>query len=117
MGARGGQQHPAPQSAGLALGLLEELNSLPRAIAGYSTLTSWEAFLALQLLQALLAGALQFAAPIFLFAAAGETLYRQHFPHHLQLGASFSWPGFMSRPGALGLGIGALLSGLFVCYQ
>jgi len=60
---------------------------------------------------------LYWAWPILIFGIAGEALYRARFPHHLTVGASLSWHGVMTRPGATALGVGMLVGVLDGVYQ
>ena len=92
------------------------MNALPGSIGAYDPRTAWGAFVAQIGLSATWQG-FWFFCIILAFGAAGEALYRQRFPNHLTLAASFSWRGMMTRSGAVALGLGGLLTSLVVAYQ
>jgi hypothetical protein len=98
------------------LGAASVLNTLPTAAANYPTTDSWESFLLRFGFGALVAGLVQ-GLLVFTFAAAGEALYRQHFPGLLALGPGFTWRGLTSRPGARALAVGTLLCTVMAAYQ
>jgi hypothetical protein len=101
---------------GGVLGAVAVLNTLPTAATNYDTADSWESFLFQIVFGAVVAGVIQ-GMLIFLFAAVGESVYRQHFPNLLALGPGFTWRGATSRPGATALAIGALLCTVMAAYQ
>jgi hypothetical protein len=115
-----GDLRPGPAirlgAVGGVLGAAAVLNTLPTAATTYDTTDSWESFLFQIVLGAVVAGAVQ-GLLIFLFAAVGESVYRQHFPNLLALGPGFTSRGLTSRPGATALAVGALLCTVMAAYQ
>ena len=103
---------------GVSFGLffLVALNDLPVAAYGFDTTGTYGAFLARQVLGGLAAAGAQ-ALTIFVFVAAGEPLFRAHFPGHMRVTALFERAGWRSKRFAFGLILGYCLAVLFLAYQ
>lgn len=72
------------------------INSLPNALAGYSTTDSYSAFLGMRLIQGIL-GSLLEGMLIILLVGAGEYLYRRDHPQKIALHNLLTRRGFKSR--------------------
>ncbi len=92
------------------------LNSLPSALAGYDTTTSYPAFMAqlvfLTIMQAIGSGML-----MIVICGAGEVLYRERFPHHLAIPKLWTRRALASKRVFLALILGNTLVAFFIAYQ
>ncbi len=95
---------------------LSQLNSIPSALYGYDTTSSYEGFLVSTLLHAVLAGAGGGAA-IFVIAAAAEPYYRQRFPSRLSLTSLLRWRAIRTREFFIGSLAGITLTAFFFAYE
>jgi Type II CAAX prenyl endopeptidase Rce1-like len=99
-----------------ALTFLSLANSLPTAVYGYDTSSSYPAFLVEQVFIAAF-GSLAQAAVIVLLVAAGEPMFREQFPGRLSVRGVFSARGLRTRAVFRGLLLGYALVAFFFAYQ
>jgi membrane protease YdiL (CAAX protease family) len=93
------------------------LNSFPIALAGYSTTSSYSAFLArFVLLGALLPG-VGYGMLLVVVAGAGEVMYRERLPQHLALPRLWTPRALASRRVFRSFILGYTLVALFLGYQ
>jgi membrane protease YdiL (CAAX protease family) len=101
---------------GTALNILAGLNSLPSAFYDYDTTASYGGFLITQLLSVARSGIL-LGLVIFVFTAAGETLYREAYPGKMSLTRFFTGRGLRTRRFFLSTILGLTLTCFFFFYQ
>jgi len=93
------------------------LNSFPIALAGYSTTSSYSAFLArFALLGALLPG-IGYGMFLVVVAGAGEVMYRERLPQHLAIPRLWTVRALASRRVFRSFLLGYTLVALFLGYQ
>ena len=93
------------------------LNSLPLAIAGYDTNTSYAAFLARFILLNVIGGGIGVAMLLAVSVGAGEVLYRERLPQHLAIPKLWQRKALASKRVFLSFVIGYALVAFFLAYQ
>jgi membrane protease YdiL (CAAX protease family) len=92
------------------------LNGWPSALAAYDTTTSYPAFVAQQIVFAVLQG-LGMALLLGVIVGSGEALYRERFPRHLAMPRVFSREALGSKRVFKGFILGYALVAVFLAYQ
>lgn len=92
------------------------LNSFPAALAGYTTTSSYPAFLA-QFFFGSLLQSFGTAMLLVVLCGAGEVLYRERLPQHLAIPKLWSRKSLSSRRVFRSLILGYTLVGVFMAYQ
>jgi membrane protease YdiL (CAAX protease family) len=93
------------------------LNSFPIALAGYSTTSSYTAFLARFVALGALLPAVGYGMFLVVVAGAGEVLYRERLPRHLALPRLWTPRALASRRVFRSLLLGYTLVAVFLGYQ
>ena len=92
------------------------LNSFPIAVATYDTTTSYPAFLARVIINAILGG-LGVAMLLAVIVGSGEVLYRERLPQHLAIPKLWRRKALASKRVFLSFVIGYALVAFFLAYQ
>src|SRR5579872_217652 len=92
------------------------LNSFPSAVADYDTTSSYSAFLARVVVNALLGG-IGVAMLLAVIVGSGEVLYRERFPRHLAISKLWRRDALASKRVFLSFVIGYALVAFFLAYQ
>ncbi|MCU1349563.1 MAG: Abortive infection protein [Acidobacteria bacterium] len=95
---------------------LNSLNSYPSAVAGYSTTSSFAAFLT-QFIVGALISSLGAAMFLMVLAGAGEVLYRERLPQHLALPKLWTPRALASKRVFRSFVLGYTLVAFFIAYQ
>ncbi|HKS21725.1 MAG TPA: CPBP family intramembrane glutamic endopeptidase, partial [Thermoanaerobaculia bacterium] len=93
------------------------LNSFPSVLAGYSTTSSYSAFLARFVALGVLVPAIGYGMLLVVVAGTGEVLYRERLPQHLALPKLWTPRALASRRVFRSLVLGYTLVALFLGYQ
>ncbi|HYS55018.1 MAG TPA: CPBP family intramembrane glutamic endopeptidase [Thermoanaerobaculia bacterium] len=93
------------------------LNSLPIAIAGYDTNTSYAAFLTRFVILNVIGGGIGVAMLLAVSVGSGEVLYRERLPQHLAIPKLWQRKALASRRVFLSFVIGYALVAFFLAYQ
>ncbi len=101
----------------LVLGAGTSLNSFPIAVANYDTTTSYAAFLAGVILNAVLSNGIGVAILLAVVVGSGEVLYRERLPQHLAIPRLWQRKALASKRVFLSFAIGYALVAFFLAYQ
>jgi len=93
------------------------LNSLPIAIAGYDTNTSYAAFLTRFVILNVIGGGIGFAMLLAVSVGSGEVLYRERLPQHLAIPKLWQRKALASKRVFLSFVIGYALVAFIAAYQ
>ena len=98
------------------LNLLSDLNGLPISLFYFDTNQSLASFYTMFVLFSLLKSAL-LGFLVILITAAGELLYRRHYPNKISLRRTFSRKGLQTKESFYSLVIGVTLAWVFIAFQ